>query len=118
MRISKGTGSTRRKTFPVPLCASQIPNNLTWDRTWAAAFECRRLTFWAMAKPYLLVLGYGPLQKLFPASLCYTTKWDTSQSVSLSELRSLSWQLHGAIRIPNQTALVVKKRHKLIFPVN
>jgi hypothetical protein len=35
----------------VPLCPAQIPHDLTWDRTRAAAVASQRLTAWAMARP-------------------------------------------------------------------
>jgi hypothetical protein len=35
----------------VPLCPPQIPHDLAWDRTRAAAVESQRLTAWAMARP-------------------------------------------------------------------
>jgi hypothetical protein len=41
--------STRRKPAPVSLCPPQIPHDLTWGRTWAAAVGSRGLTAWAMA---------------------------------------------------------------------
>jgi hypothetical protein len=44
MEIGRGTGSTRRKLAPVPLCSPQIPHELTWSRTWAAEVGSRRLT--------------------------------------------------------------------------
>jgi hypothetical protein len=44
MRIGRGNRSTRRKPAPVPLCPPQIPHDLTWDRTRAAAVGSRRLT--------------------------------------------------------------------------
>jgi hypothetical protein len=44
MRIGRGNRSTRRKPTPVPLCPPQIPHNLTWDQTGAAAVESQRLT--------------------------------------------------------------------------
>jgi hypothetical protein len=50
MKIGRGNQSARRKTSPVPLCLQQIPYDLTWARTWAAAVETRRLTDWAMAR--------------------------------------------------------------------
>jgi hypothetical protein len=37
MRIGRGNRSTRRKPAPVPLCSPQIPHDLTWARTRAAA---------------------------------------------------------------------------------
>jgi hypothetical protein len=44
MRINEGTRRTRRKPSPVPLLASQIPHDLTWDQTRAAEVGSRRLT--------------------------------------------------------------------------
>jgi hypothetical protein len=44
MRISRGNRSTRRKPAPVPLCPAQIPHDLTWDRTRAAAVGSQQLT--------------------------------------------------------------------------
>jgi hypothetical protein len=44
MRIGRGNGSTRRKPAPVPLGPPQIPHDLTWDRTRAAAVGSQRLT--------------------------------------------------------------------------
>jgi hypothetical protein len=44
MRIGRGNRSTRRKPAPVPHCPPQIPHDLTWDRTRAAAVGSRRLT--------------------------------------------------------------------------
>jgi hypothetical protein len=52
-RIGRGNRSTRRKPAPVPLCPPQIPHDLTWARTRAAAVGSRRLTAWAMAWPYI-----------------------------------------------------------------
>jgi hypothetical protein len=37
MRIGRGNRSTWRKPAPVPLCPQQIPHNLTWAGTRAAA---------------------------------------------------------------------------------
>jgi hypothetical protein len=50
MRIGRGKPSTRRKPTLVQLCPPQIPHDLTWARTRAAAVGCRRLTAWAMAR--------------------------------------------------------------------
>jgi hypothetical protein len=52
IRIGRWNRSTRRKPAPVPLCRPQIPHDLTWDRTRAAAtVGSQRLTAWAMARP-------------------------------------------------------------------
>jgi hypothetical protein len=40
MRIGRGSRRTRRKPAPASLCPSQIPHDLTWDRTrWEARDE-------------------------------------------------------------------------------
>jgi hypothetical protein len=49
MRIGRGICSTRRKRAPVPLCTPQIPHDLTWARTRAAAVGNQRLIARAMA---------------------------------------------------------------------
>jgi hypothetical protein len=51
MRNGRANRSTRRKPAPVPLCPPQIPHDLTWDRTRAAAVGSQRLTASAMARP-------------------------------------------------------------------
>jgi len=38
------------KPVTVTLCAPRISHGLTWDRTWARAVSCRRLTAWAKAR--------------------------------------------------------------------
>jgi hypothetical protein len=48
MRIGRGNRSTRSKPAPVP---PQIPHDLTWDRTRAAAVGSRQLNAWAMSRP-------------------------------------------------------------------
>jgi hypothetical protein len=44
MRIVRGNRSTRRKPASVPLCPPQIPHDLTWGLTRAAAVGSQRLT--------------------------------------------------------------------------
>jgi hypothetical protein len=50
MKIGRGSRSTRRKHALVPPRPPQIPQELTWDGTRAAAVGSRRLTAWAMAR--------------------------------------------------------------------
>jgi hypothetical protein len=50
MRISRGNRNTPRKPTPAPLC-TQIPRDLNWARTLAAAMENLRLTAWGLARP-------------------------------------------------------------------
>jgi hypothetical protein len=45
MRIGKQNLNNGRKPAPVPLCPPQIPHDLTWVRTQAAAAGSRRLLF-------------------------------------------------------------------------
>jgi hypothetical protein len=47
------------KPVPVPLCPPQIPHGLTRDRNRASAVGDRRLTAWAMARPYLPITSHG-----------------------------------------------------------
>jgi hypothetical protein len=49
------TKELEEKPVPVPLCPPQIPHGLTRDRTRASAVGGRRLTAWAMARPYYVV---------------------------------------------------------------
>jgi hypothetical protein len=44
MRIGRGNRNTRTKSASVPLCSPQIPYDLAWDQTRAAAVGSRRLT--------------------------------------------------------------------------
>jgi hypothetical protein len=44
MKVGRGNQNTRRKPAPVPLCPLQIPHDLTWARTQAAAVGSQRLT--------------------------------------------------------------------------
>jgi hypothetical protein len=46
MRIGRGNLSTRRKPAPVPLRPPQIPHNMIWARTQAAAVESRLHGMW------------------------------------------------------------------------
>jgi hypothetical protein len=50
IRTGRGNRNIRRKPAPVPLCPPQIPHDLTWSRTRAAAVGSRWLTAWAMAR--------------------------------------------------------------------
>jgi hypothetical protein len=49
--IDMGNLSTRRKPSSLPLYLPQIPHDLAWDRTWAAAVGGWRLTVWSAAWP-------------------------------------------------------------------
>jgi hypothetical protein len=44
MKTGRGNRSTRRKPAPVPLCPPQIPHDLSWAGTRAAAVGSQRLT--------------------------------------------------------------------------
>jgi hypothetical protein len=59
----QGIQSTRRKPALVSLCTPQIPHDLAWARTRAAAERSRRRTAWATARPTFVltqhVTNYG-----------------------------------------------------------
>jgi hypothetical protein len=44
MKIGRRNRSTRRKPAPAPFCPPQIPHDLTWARSRAAAVGSQRLT--------------------------------------------------------------------------
>jgi hypothetical protein len=60
MRIGRGNWSTWRNPAPVSLCPPQIPHDLTWAWTQAAAVGSWRLTAWAMAWPKGTIYPLGP----------------------------------------------------------
>jgi hypothetical protein len=63
-RIGKRDRSTRRKSAPVPLCPAQIPHDLVWDRSQAAAVGSWQLTTWAVARPISEKVAHGGQLKL------------------------------------------------------
>jgi hypothetical protein len=74
IRIDRGNRSTRRKPAPVPLCPLQIPHDLTWVRTRAAAVGSQQQTAWAMAQPRRWFYTQTMIQYLWasqcPSDLC------------------------------------------------
>jgi hypothetical protein len=69
------------KTCPSALCPPQIPHDLTWDRTRAAAVGSQRLTAWAMARPFVLSYYYemfrpytAIIRYTFPCQNCSTAR--------------------------------------------
>jgi hypothetical protein len=68
MRIGRVNRSTRRKPAPVPLCPPQIPHDLTWVRTRAAAVGSRRITapFYVHNKKFKEeLIAYFPLHVIW-----------------------------------------------------
>jgi hypothetical protein len=57
---------------PVPLCPSQIPHGLIWDRARTAALGGWLLTSRAMARPRIVPQGRSPLglRVLFKSQSC------------------------------------------------
>jgi hypothetical protein len=55
IKIGRGTRSTRWKPAPMPLSPPQIPCDLTWNWNRAAAVGNRRVTAWAMERPYSIL---------------------------------------------------------------
>jgi hypothetical protein len=106
MRIGRGNRSTRSKPTPVLLCPPQVPYNLTWARTRAAAVGNRRLTAWAMARP--MFAAYFHVFHFFPRGWgqyvpwkqvgSYQTVWphtpeDSTVHCSAVRTARLSWTL-------------------------
>jgi hypothetical protein len=52
MKLTGENRSTRGETCRSAICPPQIPHGLTRDRTRASAVGGRRLTAWAMARPF------------------------------------------------------------------
>jgi hypothetical protein len=46
------TRRTWRETYPVPLCPPELSHGLIRARTWVSAARVRKLTAWAMARPF------------------------------------------------------------------
>jgi hypothetical protein len=102
MRIGRGNRSTRRKPAPVQLCPSQIPHDLTWDRTRAGTMGSQRLTAWAMARPRSLVSGYQDFRVTYcPDSHGKESTWRWNQQVIL---KRCSTRLHD---IPPQKTVIL-----------
>jgi hypothetical protein len=71
-RTRRGNRSTRRQTAPIPLRPSQIPHDLSRDRTRAAAMRSRRLTAWTMARSFI---GFNWFKIKTSGGLCRTSWW-------------------------------------------
>jgi hypothetical protein len=75
----QGKPKYSEKTCPsVPLCPPQIPHDLTWDRTRAAAVGSQRLTAWAMARPLWILGGKHNVRQ--------TIDWELFQDLYLNIL--------------------------------
>jgi hypothetical protein len=67
---------TRRKPAPVPHCPPQIPYELTWNGSQAAAVRSRRQIAWALARP-----RHFPFHVTW-SHWCLQLHWFHSQSIS------------------------------------
>jgi hypothetical protein len=85
MKTGRGNRSTR-KTFPMPFCPPQIPHDLTWARTLAAAVGSRRLTAWVMARPvtHLVTVTVYPVRGLKGPELAADHSPPSSAEVKIS----------------------------------
>lgn len=82
MRIGRGT-RTRRKPAPMQLCPPQIPHELIWGWTRAAAVGNRRITVWAMAQPNYLTWYYNKITYLSSTASVPMCRQFLTQKVSL-----------------------------------
>jgi hypothetical protein len=87
MRTGRGNLSTQWKPAPVSLCPPQMPYDLTWARTRAAAVGSLRLTAWAIARPVRRVTARTNLRG--------TCCWFEGYSTTLYHLQSVT-QCHRA----------------------
>jgi hypothetical protein len=62
----------------VPLCPPQIPHDLTWDRTRAAAVGSQRLTAWAVARLVNAVTLIFYESSLWMKPFLHNAKYDNS----------------------------------------
>jgi hypothetical protein len=113
MIIGRGNQSTWKKPAPVPLCPPQIPHNLTWDRTRAAAVGSQRLTAWAMAQPLSHKI------ELFEPNLTYPMAGNMLWNVTPSSLIAVYWRFGGRTSCISRVWSSVKfdhttRRHTLI----
>jgi hypothetical protein len=83
MRSGRGNRSTLRKPAQVVLCPPQIPHDLTWARTWAAAVRSQRLTFWVIpwSSPLITLVTYKATSDAYAL-------WRCSHSEQLFEHRA------------------------------
>jgi hypothetical protein len=95
-RIGKKNRSTRRKPTPAPLSPPQIPHDLSWDRTRAAAVGSQRLNAWAMAWPNFKLLQQMTAENVYVLFL--DTVWHSWRYImhhsrqSKDELYSIFWR--------------------------
>jgi hypothetical protein len=94
MRTGRGNSSTRRKPAPAPLCPPQIPHDLTWYRTRAAAVGSWRLTALAMTRPRPTVLE--PLQQY---GLLATTELQTTTNIAQALEACPRRSTYGAVEV-------------------
>jgi hypothetical protein len=112
MRTGRGNRSIRRKPAPVPLCPPQIPHDLTWARTWTSAVGSRRLTAWAMARPFF-TLKLGTKLFLF---VCCMLFYDASNITSYIRIASNDGMIDELERIWKEVVLTWLKCYCNISP--
>jgi hypothetical protein len=103
MKIGRRNRSTRRKPAPVPLCPPQIPHDLTRARTRVAAVWSRRLTAWAMARPYVSTYASGLFDKGSSSGFI------VRHSPSLAGTVLTSHQLEGSLLCVHMFIVSVKR---------
>jgi hypothetical protein len=98
MRIGRGNRSIRRRPAPMPHCPPQIPHDLTWDWTRAAAVGTNRLSYDTISSgdlvfspTYLYISPFGTVS-CFSALTCSDATGRANHSLLSHGLR-----LSGAI---------------------
>jgi hypothetical protein len=119
MRIGRGNWSTQRKPASVPLCPPQIPHDLTWARTRAAAVGISRdyLNYSDLAGPgsSLCRLGADVIentvsstiaQQYFNCCLRIHCRWNLFTESLLSNERLL-WLRYSEFQAPCHSTFVL-----------
>jgi hypothetical protein len=88
IRIVRGNRSTRIKPAPVSLCPPQIPHELTWGLTRAAAVGSQRLSSCVMARPSFQRNLGRPMDLIPPA---YHPKIHFNSIIHLPAFWSFYW---------------------------
>jgi hypothetical protein len=107
--IRMGNWSTGRKPVPVPLCPPQIPRDLNWAGTRAAAVESRRLTARTTARPDTATLN----SSLVPFSSCLCPRKRAVEKSHPATWRGLALRPIWVVRpsVPGLWSEVDRLRH-------
>jgi hypothetical protein len=109
MRNVVGNRSTQRKSAPVRFCPPQIPYNLTWDRTQAAAVGIRRLTAChARSRAFVNTIMHLGSEVLIAVVMKSYIFWDITPCRPLK----VNWRFGGTCRLHLQGRRISRARNQ------